>query len=76
VHSGTDFADVDCMNLAFVWGGAAVLAAWAILALLGNERERKLRDFEANLPPKPIPEPEKQPSQGPAAAAPPQRKAA
>jgi len=64
------------MNLAFVWGGAAVFATWATLVLVGNERERKLRDFEAHRPPKPIPEPEKRPSQAQATAAPPQRKAA
>ena len=69
------------MNLAFVWGGAAVLAAWAILVLLGNEREQKMRNFEANRPLQAAPEPEKKPAAAPPPAASPmaakpQRKAA
>jgi hypothetical protein len=67
------------MNLAYVWGAGAVFAGWMILRLIGSERERKVREWEASRPPEPPPAPVEQKPTIPTAAAakaPPARKAA
>jgi hypothetical protein len=82
LHVAADIADIGSMNLAFVWGAAAVLSGWIILSLLGAERDRKVREFEASQPPPaptPAPEPEPvaaAPKPKSVQTAPPKRKAA
>jgi hypothetical protein len=44
-------ADLDYMNLNVILSIAGVLAAWIMLSVIGNERQRGIRDQQATRPP-------------------------